>query len=142
MQVNSVNLTSLDTASSQTNILLAKQSKIIERNSMSSYNAENYINASLKSIMRTLLRLVRKGRYSENQAKQVQADLSLLSDLIYEHAGREDEMILSGFYHEMIHSLKKRVMGELTDDSLMDVVLLETLCKSKKLSLAYLNNGK
>ena len=107
---------------------------------MTSYNADNYINASLKSIMRTLLRLVRKERYSESQAKQVQADLSLLSDLIYEQASKDDEMILSGFYHEMIHSLKKRVMGELRGDSLMDAMLLETLCRSKKLSLAYLND--
>lgn len=124
-----------ETSSVETNILLAKQSKIIE--SELHYTTQVYINAVYKSIMRTVLREIRKEKFTLNQARQVQVDLTLLCELLNEVTEKDEDMIMSGFYFEMINCLELRCFeeGELIGQSLLD-----TLVKSKRQNLPFVGN--
>ena len=98
-----------------------------------------YLVASSKSIMRTILRLLRNQRFSSAQATQIQADLSLLCDILSENMPKDEESTLQGFYFECINSLGRQIFDFKGENWKISESLLLALCKGKRQTLNYLS---
>ena len=98
-----------------------------------------YLVATSKSVMRTVLRLLRSKRFSACHATQIQADLSLLSEILNESMPKDDDSNLQGFYFECINSLGRQIYDFKGENWKISENLLLALCKGKRQSLSYLS---
>lgn len=99
----------IETPASQTNQLLAIQSKIYESTHRDAevFKREYFMSSLMKAAFRVILKHVRRNEYSISQGHQVIVDLAYVSDLLNEIVDAEDESTVSGFYHLIAKSVNQ-----------------------------------
>lgn len=110
-----VGVTHLDDGhSSQTNYLIAIQSKIYEFNYKKGdpFSREQFLMSYAKAMLRVLIRVVRQHEFTVEQGKQVLMDLSLVCDLLMDSIDKEEEGIVHGFYHGISQGIRGNCEGD------------------------------
>lgn len=98
-----------ESGSDETNMLIAIQSKIFEFSYRRTevWKREQFLLCFIKSAFRVFLKKFRETEYSSTEeSKQILIDLAFISELFNELVDKEDESIVSGFYHLIANALK------------------------------------
>ncbi len=98
----------VDSATAQTNILIAIQSKIYEPKyrRTEGFKKEHFVLSFIKSSLRVVLKHMREAEFQLEEGRQVLIDCSFICELFNELVDREDENVVSGFYHSILNAIK------------------------------------
>lgn len=98
----------VDSSTAQTNILIAIQSKIFEQKyrKTAGFKKEHFVLSFIKSCLRVVLKHVRESDFLLEQGRQVLVDCSFICELFNELVDKEDENVVSGFYHSIVNAVK------------------------------------
>lgn len=111
---------------------------MVEQRPKDTASYEHFVGYAYKSMMRVVLRTVRSSFFDISEAKQVQVDLCFVADLMNDYLRKDEEMVLAGFIHESINSLRTRVIGGIDESSLAGFEELDSLCKTKRSRLVFI----
>ena len=103
-----------DSSTIQTNMLIAIQSKIFEHNYRRSegFKREEFVMCFIKAILRVVLKNVRENQFEVEEGKQILVDMSFVCELLNELVDKEDESIVSGFYHSIVDAIIANTNGD------------------------------
>jgi len=99
-------LLSISSSDAETSRMLARQSKIFEQSQLTNHAKLNRSSLMFSIIKIIFINLIKNTRQliikDDNTYKRLQQDFLFIGDTLWELADKDDEMIVSGFYFELV----------------------------------------
>ena len=92
---------------------------------------EGCLMSLIKGLCKSLIEEIRKIRFDKFGFQQLQIDLYMLVQIIYEMVSTDDESIIFGFYFEMIECAKAKC----SDPAFKELQIIESIANIKRAKL-------